>query len=237
MVLKLASWNLHRCIGSDGEQSVQRCAAVLEEIDADLVALQEVESNPGHEFDALTTLARATGSRAIAGTTMKLDNSDYGNALLTRLPHSEVRHHDLSVPGREPRMAMDLTFDIDGGRLQLVATHLGLRPAERREQVQRLLKVFDTVVHDIVVLAGDLNEWWLWGRPLRALHRLFPETPHRRSWPARVPLLALDRIWVSPRQVLCGLATHRSPLARQASDHLPLVAELQWPPPGKSQTR
>jgi len=236
-VLKLATWNLHRCIGGDGVQSVERCAAVLQEIDADLVALQEVESHPGHEFDALAALAHATGSRAIPGNTMKLEDSDYGNALLTRLPHNEPRHHDLSVPGREPRIAMDISFDIKGVRLQLVATHLGLRPAERREQVQRLLKVFNAVEHDIVVLAGDLNEWWLWGRPLRALHRLFPETPHRRSWPARVPLLSLDRIWVSPRPVLRSLTTHRSALARQASDHLPLVAELQLPSPEMSPIR
>ena len=230
MVLRLASWNLHRCIGGDGVQSVQRCAEVLREIDADLVVLQEVESHPGHEFDALAVLAKATGSRAIAGTTMRLDDSDYGNALLTRLPPGEVQHHDLSVPGREPRAALDTTFDFEACRLQLVATHLGLRPAERREQVQRLLPVFDIAAHDIVVLAGDLNEWWLWGRPLRTLHRLFPDTPHRRSWPARRPLFALDRIWVAPRPVLHKLATHCSPLARQASDHLPLVAELQWPP-------
>ena len=229
-MLRLASWNLHRCIGNDGVQSVERCAAVLREIDADLVALQEVESHPGRDDDALTMLAQASGSRAIAGTTMKLGDSDYGNALLTRLQPGELRRHELSVAGREPRGALNASFDLECCCLQLIATHLGLRPAERREQVRRLLPLFDSEAHAVVVLAGDLNEWWLWGRPLRALHRQFPDTPHRRSWPARWPLFALDRIWVSPRAALRRLVTHNSPLARQASDHLPLVAELQWPP-------
>ncbi len=124
MNIKLVSWNLHRCIGHDGQQSVERCAAVLQEINADLIVLQEVESCPGHEFDALNHLAQATQCTALAGNTMKLGDSDYGNAVLTRLPYEDVRSHDLSVTGREPRKAMDVSFLLGGIRLQLVATHL-----------------------------------------------------------------------------------------------------------------
>lgn len=225
--MRLATWNIHRCIGRDGVMSRERCAAVLQEIDADIVALQEVESRPGHALDALAYLAQETGTRAIAGAALMSADTHYGNAVLTRLPVSEVRRHDLSVPGREPRTALDIDFDLDGGRLQLVATHLGLRPAERREQVSRLLPLLNTGDRDFVVLAGDLNEWVLWGRPLRRLHGIFPDTPHRRTWPARLPLFALDRIWMSPRQALRCMDTHRSKLARTASDHLPLVADMQ----------
>jgi len=207
--------------------SPERCAAVLREIDADVIALQEVESRPGHELDALAYLAREAGAQAIAGATMMRDDAHYGNALLTRLPVREVRRHDLSVPGREPRAALDVDFDLDRSRLQLIATHLGLRPAERREQVHRLLQCCDMEGHDVVVLAGDFNEWFLWGRPLRALHRIFPNSPYRRTWPAHAALFALDRVWARPCQVLRKLATHHSPLARVASDHLPLIAELE----------
>lgn len=228
MKIKLVSWNLHRCIGGDGVQSVERCAAVLQEIDADWMVLQEVESRTGHELDALNYLAQATQSTALAGHTMKLGDSDYGNAVLTRLPYQDVRSHDLSVTGREPRKAMDVSFTLEGVRIQLVATHLGLRPSERREQVERLLTIFNDDAHDIVLLAGDLNEWWLWGRPLKALHRRFPNTPFRRTWPTRLPILSLDRIWAAPRAVLKSVNTHRSPLAKQASDHLPLVAVLEF---------
>ena len=153
-------------------------------------------------------------------------DAHYGKALLTRLPVGEVRRHDLSVSRREPRAALEVVLESDRRRLQFIATHLGLRPAERREQVRRLLPLIDLQGHDLVVLAGDLNEWFLWGRPLRMLHRIFPDTPHRRSWPAHTPLLALDRIWVHPRHELQYLKTHRSVLARIASYHLPLVAEI-----------
>jgi endonuclease/exonuclease/phosphatase family metal-dependent hydrolase len=199
---------------------------VLQEIDADVIALQEVESRPGDELDALAYLARETANRAIPGMTMIEEDAHYGNALLTRLPVGDVRRHDLSVSRREPRAALEIELESDRCRLQFIATHLGLRPAERREQVRRLLQLFNIEGHDLVVLAGDLNEWLLWGRPLRMLHRLFPDTPHRRTWPASSPLFSLDRIWVHPRRVLHRLTTHRSELASVASDHLPLVAEI-----------
>lgn len=226
MHIKLVTWNVRRCIGRDGVMSPKRCAAVLKEIDADVIALQEVESRPGHALDSLAYLAREAGGRAIPGVTMTRGDVRYGNALLTRLPVGEVRHHDLSLSGYEPRAALDIDLESARWRLQLVATHLGLRPAERREQVRRLLPRFDVQGHDLVVLAGDLNEWFLWGRPLRTLHRTFPDTPHRRTWPAHAPLFALDRVWVHPRQALRRLTTHRSALTRIASDHLPLIAEI-----------
>jgi endonuclease/exonuclease/phosphatase family metal-dependent hydrolase len=78
---------------------------------------------------------------------------------------------------------------------------------------------------------GDLNEWFLWGRPLRWLHRHFRKTPSPRSFPARAPLLALDRIWVEPRVLLQRLWVHASPAARAASDHVPVVADIRLPDP------
>ena len=73
---------------------------------------------------------------------------------------------------------------------------------------------------------GDLNEWFLWGRPLRRLHRYFVETPALATFPSRLPCLALDRVWAHPRSMLASLAVHRSEIARVASDHLPIVATL-----------
>jgi len=226
--IKLATWNLHRCIGRDGLMAPERCAAVLQEIDADIIALQEVDSRPGHADDMLAHLARKTGCSAIAGMTMVRRGVHYGNALLTRLPVREVQHRDLSVPGREPRIALDVEFEAAQHRLQMIATHLGLRPAERREQVKRLLPHFNIESNDVVVLAGDLNEWFLWGRPLRMLHRIFPDTPHRRTWPTTPPLFALDRVWVHPRRALRNLSVHRSAMTRITSDHLPLTAVIDF---------
>jgi endonuclease/exonuclease/phosphatase family metal-dependent hydrolase len=229
MRIKLVTWNLHRCIGRDGVMSAQRCAAVLKAIDADIIALQEVESRPGHELDALAYLAGETDNRIIPGTTMIDGEQHYGNAVLTHLPVLQARSHDLSVDRREPRAVLDVCLQVEQCRMQLLATHLGLKPVERREQVQRLLGLVEIGRHDLTVLAGDLNEWFVWGRPLRRLHGIFPAMPHRRTWPAHLPLFALDRVWVQPATALHSLYTHRAMPAPMASDHLPLVALIDIP--------
>src|SRR5207237_8460789 len=112
----------------------------------------------------------------------------------------------------------------DGRPLRVVAPHLGLRPAERRDQVTRLLKLFTDQKFERAVLVGDLNEWFLWGRPLRRLHRYFQRTPCPPTFPSSMPFLSLDRVWTHPRSLLTRLTVHRTPLSRLASDHLPLVA-------------
>src|SRR2546425_801441 len=115
----------------------------------------------------------------------------------------------------------------DGSPLRVLATPLGLRPAERREQVQRLLRALEAEKRVTTVLMGDLNEWFLWGRPLRWLHVHFKRTPSPPTFPARFPIFALDRIWVEPRRLLRRLMVHASPQARIASDHLPVLAQVE----------
>ena len=80
-----------------------------------------------------------------------------------------------------------------------------------------------------VVLMGDLNEWYLWGRPLNWLRQHFGRTPAPATFPARWPVFALDRIWVEPRALMREARVHASAAARAASDHLPLRATLDWP--------
>ena len=114
--------------------------------------------------------------------------------------------------------------------LRVVATHLGLSPEERRVQWDRLL---DTLApasdFDLSVLLGDFNEWWAPKRLLHRLHRCFGRTRSVRTFPSPAPVLALDRIWVRPAEALVEVRAHRSPLARRASDHLPLRAVLALP--------
>lgn len=228
-LLRVATWNIHRCVGSDGVMSPQRCGAVLRELDADIVALQELEFDPRDDGHGLAAMTRETRYYAIPGATMLRGDAHYGNAVLARSRPDAVRHHDLSIPEREPRGAIDIDLSWNQYRIRFVATHLGLRPGERRLQVQRLLSLLRSDGYDLMILAGDLNEWFLLGRPLRMLRRKFSDTPHRRTWPSRRPVFSLDRIWVQPRRALRNLATHRSPLARLASDHLPLVAAIALP--------
>ena len=201
-----------------------RVLAVLNEIDADVIALQELDPHRDSALDMLDYFARNTGLISIAGPTMSRLQTRYGNAVLTRLPILDAHSIDLTRPGREPRGALDLDLEWRGHRLHLIATHLGLMPGERRHQVRHLLKLFDDEPADLSVLLGDLNEWFLWGRPLRRLNREFPRAKRRNTFSARWPFLPLDRIWVNPPDCVLSLETHASRLARFASDHLPLKA-------------
>jgi endonuclease/exonuclease/phosphatase family metal-dependent hydrolase len=226
--MRVATWNIHACIGSDGRFDPGRTAKVLRELEADVIALQEVEHHAVEGEDILDYLADAVGLQALAGPTLRRrSNNDYGNALLSRLPIRAVDRVDLSEDRREPRGAIHALLDWNGLDIQVVATHLGLSPVERRRQVRKLLVLLEARPVAAAILMGDLNEWLLWGRPLRWLRTHFAPMPHRRTWPSRLPLLALDRIWVEPRAAVTALGAHRSPLAAIASDHLPLVADLR----------
>jgi endonuclease/exonuclease/phosphatase family metal-dependent hydrolase len=224
--LRVATYNVHRAIGADGRSDPGRILGVLREIDADVYALQEVEAHDDGA-DMLAWLGRELGYHAVPGTTLKRNDGHFGNGVLTRFPVREKRVTDLSWRGREPRGAIAVDVDCGGRILRVVATHLGLRPAERRDQVQRLLHLLRERPDDHSILLGDLNEWFLWGRPLRRLHRHFKETPSLATFPSFLPVLALDRVWTHPRSMLSRLAVHKTPLARRASDHLPLVATLE----------
>jgi endonuclease/exonuclease/phosphatase family metal-dependent hydrolase len=142
---------------------------------------------------------------------------------LSRYPIISTRAINLSVGKREPRGALDADINCHGHPLRVVGVHLGLRPGERRDQIRRLLQVFDTDQMP-VVLMGDVNEWFVWGRPLRWLVSRFESVPAPRTFPSRLPVFSLDRIWIHPRRRLVKVHRHATPLARVASDHLPLVA-------------
>ena len=223
--ITLASYNIHLGIGKDGLFSPERIAGVLAELEADVIALQEVESGAGG-FDMFGYLRDSGNFAAVSGPTLQRAGREYGNALLTRCPVLDVRQIDLSMPRREPRGALDAVLDCGGHVVRVVCTHLGLRPAERRHQIRDLLRLVGDDATMPAVLMGDINEWFLWGRPLRWLHRTFGRARAPRTFPARFPLLALDRIWVRPCYLLRSVAVHSTPLARAASDHLPLIARI-----------
>jgi len=227
--LRVASYNIHECVGSDGRRDPARIAAVLREIDADIIGLQEVDARPSATSESMQMeyLASTLGLHAVAGPTLQRSNGEYGNALLTRRPVLDVRKIDLTVYRREPRGALDVDLDIDGAAVRVVVTHLGLLPGERRTQVRRLVDLLGESRSDVVILCGDINEWFAVGRPLRWLHARLGRTGGIATFPAAFPVFALDRIWVHPRTALAGLTAHATPVARQASDHLPLLADIR----------
>lgn len=228
-LLRIASYNVHGCVGIDLRYDVKRVARVIREMDCDTVGLQEVGSRKerGEGALQLDLLARETGMQAVAGATIVFHDRHYGNALLTSRRVIGVRRHDLSMWGCEPRGALDVDLDVSGATVRVIVTHLGLSAAERRHQVTQLIELLGEVpAEQPLVILGDINEWLPGGRPLRWLHRLMEETPARRSFPTWLPLFALDRVWSRPRGSLLAFHVHRTPLSRLASDHYPVKAVI-----------
>lgn len=137
--LALATYNVHDCVGRNGGFDPDRIAAVLLELDADAIALQELHWRPDKALHLLDDFASRLGYTALAGPTLLRERGHYGNAVLSRLPVLDAQRIDLSVSGREPRGAIEAMLDSPHGTVHLIATHLGLKPAERRSQIQQLL--------------------------------------------------------------------------------------------------
>jgi endonuclease/exonuclease/phosphatase family metal-dependent hydrolase len=226
MRMRVASYNIHRGFGRDGRYDPNRILRVLQEMDADIVALQEVEF-PGPDPDQiLTWLAVRLGMIAVGGPVRTSEAGTYGNALLTRYPVRNVRRWDLSVGTHEPRGALAADMLCQGAIIHVVTTHLGLWPKERPLQATRLLEFLQVPEEELTILMGDLNEWQLWGKSLRVLRRVFGSPAAPPTFPTVCPILALDRIWVSPPQSLRSIHAHHSGESLAASDHLPVKAEV-----------
>jgi endonuclease/exonuclease/phosphatase family metal-dependent hydrolase len=226
-VLSIASYNIHRCVGTDLRCDAARVAGVIRELDCDTVGLQEVSSRPGPRTDSmqLEFLSSRTGMQPVAGSTLVRHEGEYGNALLTRRRILDVQRHDLSYRRREPRGALQVDIEVESLPVSVLVLHLGLTPAERRFQVRKVLELLRRIPMDqTVIVLGDINEWLPLGRPLRWLHGLMGKPPWERSFPVWAPLFALDRVWVRPRGSLVKFAVHRSATARRASDHYPVKA-------------
>lgn len=221
--LRVATWNIHGAVGQDGQFDPARIARVLVEMNADIIALQEVPLGGHHWPNVLHALERSLGQVGVAGPTFDVSGRHFGNAILSRYPILATRRINISFGSHEPRGALDADIYCHGYPLRVVATHLGLRAAERNAQVQRLLQCFDTATMP-VLLMGDVNEWFVWGKPLRHLVSHFQSVPAPATFPSACPIFALDRIWIRPRHRLVRVRAHRSRLARTASDHLPLLA-------------
>jgi endonuclease/exonuclease/phosphatase family metal-dependent hydrolase len=226
--LRVATYNVHACVGTDRRHDPDRVASVVGELDADIVALQEFTyaASVAIETREPVELVALDGYECALGPTRQIATRCFGNALLTRHPIVDVHRLDLSTNGREPRGAIAATVDVGGTPVHVLATHLGLRVRERRFQVQQLLAYLDSVRHSRVVVLGDINDWVPLRSVAHVLDRRLGTAPRLRSFPSSRPMLSLDRIWVHPAAALKGTFVHRSALARFASDHLPVVADI-----------
>lgn len=227
--LLAVTYNIHGALGGDGIRDPRRVAAVIRATGAGIVALQEVDSRPGTLSDSvqMERLAAATALTPVPGPTIISSDRSYGNVLLTRFPVRTLQRHDLSEPGREPRGAIDAVLVLPAGPLRVIATHLGLRLRERRRQVGKLMEVLDERRELPLLLLGDFNEWIPMAGSLRRLNRRLGARPVPAAFPARRPLLALDRVWSRPPGLVREVRAHAA--AAVASDHLPLVVVMDYP--------
>lgn len=223
--MRIATWNMHAGVGLDRRFDPDRIARVIEELDADVVALQEFGSRGA--FDMRAHLEAACSMHMIVAPTFRKRGSDFGNAVLTRLLPRDFTVHALGVGTREPRNAIDLRVDHVQGTLRVMATHLGLRASERRVQVARLLALLGDSSDQPTVLLGDFNEWSARGA-LAPIDQHFGASSAPKTFPSVYPLGALDRIWVGLGAACVDLHVYRSRTARVASDHLPLVTTLAF---------
>ncbi|QFI65856.1 dioxygenase [Sinorhizobium alkalisoli] len=226
----IASYNIHKCVGIDGRFDPTRTAQVIAELGADIVALQEADQRFGEragllDLDHLRREAHLV-SVPISPFSEK-GHGWHGNVLLLREGAvSAVRQ--LNLPGVEPRGALVVDLDLQVGPLRVIAAHLGLLRHSRARQAETIMQVAADGGDRPTLLIGDLNEWRMGKRSsLRFLHPLFdPSHGTVASFPSRFPLFPLDRVLGNPHQLVTSVAVHDTPLARVASDHLPVKASI-----------
>jgi endonuclease/exonuclease/phosphatase family metal-dependent hydrolase len=222
--MRIATWNLHEAVGVDGRCLPVRIARVLAELDADIVALQEFSPRRSTLDELSAELEHAAGASLVVMPTFLKRGRVFGNALLCRVPIVSVEARELALERREPRNVIDARVDWGGRPLRVLATHLGLRRAERIQQVERLDALLDEDAP--TVLLGDFNEWRLHGC-LAVIERRLVRVPAPPTFPSPCPVARLDRLFVSAGLRVSHVRTHRSRSAMVASDHLPLVATLE----------
>lgn len=232
MDFTVASYNIHKAVGADRRRNPARTAAVIAEIGADILALQEADMRFGNRAGLmdLDALRRDLGLIAVPTESVGGAHGFHGNLLLVRNALVEVVHH-LHLPGFEPRGALVADLQISGQPLRVVSAHLGLLPRSRAQQTRTLMDKLSTLDDRPTLLMGDLNEWRLDSRSsLKALADRFAGPPMAHSYPARYPLFALDRMMTCSQGELTDFMAHATPLSRIASDHLPIKARLRLTP-------
>ena len=243
--LRLLTVNIHKGYSALNRRFVlHELRVAVRALGSDVVFLQEVEGGTsrasasviGAQYEFLADAIwpeHAYGRNAVA------EGQDHGNAVLSRLPVLRSQNHDISLPGAEPRGLLHCVLARHDGasELHVMCVHLGLSESHRRHQLARLCQ---TVQRDVpldapLVVAGDFNDWRQRADALLAtcgLHEVFLSAlgQHARSFPARWPLLRLDRIYVRGVVAMRPLPMPRRPWSR-LSDHAPLAAEIDLPAP------
>jgi len=238
-MVRILTYNVHRCLGTDGRLDVGRIAAVIAAEAPDIVALQEVDVGRSRTggVDQAHDLARRLGMVSRFHAALQVEEEQYGDAVLTARPERLVKAGPLPghprIPRLEPRGALWVSIDVGGGReVQVINTHLGLVPHEQWLQAEALAgPQWLAAAGGPTILLGDFN-----ATPRTRAHRTLaaqlatakgagPRT-QLATFPAAMPVLRIDHVFVSSDIRVRSLRPGASPLARIASDHLPLVMDF-----------
>lgn len=235
--LRIVTYNIHKCRGMDARVRPERVAAVLAELDPDIVALQEVVRGK-REKDQLVVIAKAVGAKHYRfGATRKYRGADCGNAIISKLPIISHETYDITASRvRRGCLRADIDIgDIGGRTLRLFNAHLGTGLFERRKQAQMLIAekmLNNPKFYGSRIMLGDFNEWTrgLTTRLLKA-HMisadLRPFMRRTRTYPGIAPFMHLDHIYFDPAFQLTNVVLCKTREAKLASDHLPLMAEFK----------
>ena len=227
--LRVATYNVHRWAGVRGGRAFKpdRALDVLAELDADVIALQEVLRPTDGDADPLLDAARRLDYHLAFVVTRIHKRGELGNAILSRWPLSGALAIDLTFGRLEQRAALAVEIRSDAGPITIAATHLALVDRTRERQVRALLD-HPMMATGPSVLMGDMNAWRKTAAS-RELDQAFRAKHHNASWPASYPsvrpVMALDRLYARGAR-LSGLMAHATPAARRGSDHLPVLATV-----------
>jgi endonuclease/exonuclease/phosphatase family metal-dependent hydrolase len=250
--ITVASYNMRKAIGTDRRRDPSRVLDVLQEIDADVVALQEADKRMGGRGSAVPhelidehglyspvpfkvrhrrTLERLPGGKA-AERLMGLDTRNigwHGNAMLVKRHIGVIDVALIELPTLEPRGAILAELLVNDRPIRVVGMHLDLSGLWRRRQMRAIIDHIDRRPQRMpTVLMGDTNEWRVEAGCLKELNGSYRIAPTGPSFHSRRPIAALDRIIVDHAVGIEAAGVHASPSARKASDHLPIWARLAF---------
>lgn len=242
---RILTYNVRRCLGTDGRLSPGRIADVIAAYEPDVVALQELDVGRARTggVDQAHMIAQALGMQMHFHASLRVLEEEYGNAILTHRPSQLIKTGPL--PGRigrfapEPRGALWASIKFGAMNVQVITTHLGLRKAERLDQVDCLLGphwLGHKACREPVILLGDFNAsprsriYQRLASYLRDAQTIPPQHKSKPTFPSRLPMLRIDHVFVSRSVHVTRVESVRTPMARVASDHLPLMVEFQVMP-------
>jgi endonuclease/exonuclease/phosphatase family metal-dependent hydrolase len=232
MQLKVASYNIRKAVGLDWRRRPGRVLDVINEVGADIVALQEVDRRFGSRVTALDPemIDRQTDYQAIKFSPRPQSLGYHGNVILVRKAIKVASARPMALPHLEPRGAAVADLDLGGKLVRVVGMHLGLTKKWRQLQTETIVSELRALEANMpTILMGDLNEPDLKSGVLRAFEQRHTIAACGPSFHASMPVFSLDRIIVTEDITIAETGVHRSPLSREASDHLPIWAKLTLP--------